>query len=217
MSAGVREAVAATARLLVNAGLVEGFGHVSARLPDGGFVITSTGPLALQTAESVAVPGAGETPLEVPLHAAIYAVRPDVGAVCRTHSPYAVSWGARGEVPPLVHGLGLLAGEIASWDGTDLVVDAAAATAAAASLGAADCLLPRGNGLVCCGPDLGTAAVRAWFAEERARVALQAGPGAPPLAGPERERRGRHVAAELPRARQWLAHRFGDGTERPFG
>lgn len=209
--ADARAAVAAAARLVAAAGLAEGFGHVSARAGDA-FVITSTAPLALQGTQDVEVPGAPghATPLEAPLHAAVYAARPDVRAIVRTHSPGAVAWGARGEVPPLVHGLGVLAGRVVVGPGADLVADPDEAAAAAASLGDADCLLPRANGAVCTAPDLPTAVVRAWFLEERARVALAAGPEALPLDGEELRARLRHVPAETLRAWRWLCLRFSD-------
>lgn len=206
--------VARAARLLARAGLVEGFGHVSART-DGGFVITSTAPLAGMRPSDVAPAGAPDRPLETPLHAAVYRARPDVAAICRTHSPAAVAWGARGQVPPVVHGLGGLSGTIAAGPDTDLVVDADAGDAAAAALGEADILLPRANGAVCTGESLRVALVRAWFLEERARVALDAGPSARPLDDDELRARSRHFPAETARAWQWLAVRY-PGADDPI-
>ncbi len=206
--------VARAARLLAAAGLVEGFGHVSAR--DGeGFVITSTAPLGTMRPEDVAGPGAPDRPLETPLHAAVYAARPDVGAICRIHSPAAVAWGARGQAPPPVHGLGLLAGSVATGDDTDLVTGDDAAARAAAALGDADVLLPRANGAVCTGRDLPEACVRAWFLEERARVALDAGPSARPLDADELAARSRHLPMEIARAWRWLAWRFPGADADP--
>ena len=48
----LKSQVALTATMLVRAGLVQGFGHVSARTR-GGFFITSTNPLANSVAENV--------------------------------------------------------------------------------------------------------------------------------------------------------------------
>lgn len=212
--APVAAQVARAARMLAAAGLVEGFGHVSARAPEG-FVITSTAPLGAMRAEDVGPPGSPDRPLETPLHAAIYRARPDVAAVCRTHSPAAVAWGARGQAPPLVHGLGGLSGAIACGPATDLVTDGPSGDAAAAALGGADVLLPRANGAVCTGESLEIALVRAWFLEERARVALDAGPSARPLDDDELRARARHFPAETARAWQWLAMRF-PGADDPI-
>ena len=205
--------VARAARLLAAAGLVEGFGHASARVA-GGFVITSTRPLGAMEAADVAPPEAPDRPLETPLHAAIYRARPDVGAICRTHSPAAVAWGARGEAPPLVHGLGGLSGAIATGAGSDLVADDASADEAVRELGEADVLLPRGNGAVCTGPDLPAACTRAFFLEERSRVALAAGPAARPLDDAALSARARHHPNETARAWRWLAWRF-PGADDP--
>lgn len=222
----MRAEVAEAARLLARAGLVDAFGHVSARLPAGGdgadaaaagFLLTSTDPLATQTEASIhrldasgavaAEGAAGGVPLEAALHAAVYAARPDVGAICRTHSRAAVVWGVRGTVPPLLHGLGGLAGAVAAWGGdADLVTTAAQGAAVADGLGAADCLLVQANGNVATGATLRQAAVRAWFLEERARVALEAGLEASPLT--DLDHRSRHFAAEEARAWRWLQEAF---------
>lgn len=210
------EAVATAARILSRSGLVEAFGHVSARAGDG-FLLTSTDPLGTQSAASIHTLDAagavvakgldGGVPLEAPLHAAIYAARPDVGAICRTHSPAAVVWGVRGAVPPLPHGLGGLSGAVAvSTEDTDLVVTAGQGAATAVALGAADCLLVQANGNVATGATLSQATVRAWFLEERARVALEAGLEASPLT--DLEARARHFAAEEVRAWRWLQETY---------
>jgi len=210
-------ALAAVARLVARAGLVEAFGHVSAREGDE-LLITPTSPLlaagehdviTLDRAGAVVAGDAAALPLEAPLHVAIYAARPDVGAICRTHSPHAAAWAARHAEPPLIHGLGLLAGRVALHGETDLVTTREAAVAAAEALGRADCLLLRANGAVAVGEDLRQAAVRACFLEQRARLADTA-PGAAPLDESERSARSRHVPAETVRAWRWLALAHGD-------
>ena len=212
-------AVASTARLLARAGLVEGFGHVSAREGEG-FLLTSTRPLGAAgtedvhalDAEGAAAPGAEDVPLEAPLHACIYAGRADVGAICRTHSPAAVAWGARDTAPPLLHGLGALAGEVRTCSRTDLVADRPAAEEATAALGAADCLVLRANGCLATGTDLAEAAVYAYFLEGSGAGSrgggrdrkgdVRRGATRPSLAG--RPPRGK-------RASRWLVWKFGDG------
>ena len=217
-----REGVASAARLLAAAGLVEGFGHVSIRVP-GGFLITTTDPLGEAGADRVlaiaadreAAPAAEGVPLEVPLHAAIYSARPDVAAICRTHSPAMVAFGARAEVPPLCHGLGGLAGDVRLHAVTDLIAFREAGEDAAASLGVADCLILRANGGIATGPDIGRACVRAYFLEERCKVALAAGPAAVELSDSDTAARSRWYAPEAARAWRWLQWRFGDGPVVP--
>ena len=175
--------VAEVARIVSRAGLVEAFGHVSARSGDR-FLITPTRPLGGTTesdvleidAEGRPVGEAEDVPLEAALHAAVYAAREDVGAIVRTHSPAAVAAGASGEVPPLVHGLGGLAGEVAICDRIDLVSDAGAGEQVAGALGPASNLLLRGNGSFSVGTDLAEAAVKALYLEERCLVGGQTKP-----------------------------------------
>lgn len=210
--------VASTARLLAAAGLVEAFGHVSARDGAHRFTITATTPLGAAADDTVlGCDAAGEPvgsgaglPLETPLHAAIYASRPDVGAIARVHGSAIVAAGARPEVPAVAHGLGGLSGRVASWTDPQLVIDGERAAAAAAALGPADCLLIRGNGAVVTAPDLARAAVRAWFLEERCRVYAAAGTE---LSAAELDERSAHYPAETARAWAWLRWRFGDGRE----
>jgi ribulose-5-phosphate 4-epimerase/fuculose-1-phosphate aldolase len=220
---GTRPAeVAEAARIISTAGLVEAFGHVSARTP-GGFMITTTLPLGAAGeadvhelgADGAPAAGAGESvaglPLEAPMHAAIYAARPDVSAICRTHSPAAVRAGARGSVPPLLHGLGGLAGEIALCDRTDLVTDLEAARAVADALGGADCLLIRANGSVATGATLAGAVVRARYLEERCVV----GEGADPDSGldpVELSSRSKWFEKESARAWAWMRWRYAGET-----
>jgi ribulose-5-phosphate 4-epimerase/fuculose-1-phosphate aldolase len=207
--------VALAARIITGAGLVEAFGHVSVRSGEG-FLITSTRPLGaagkddvhLVDRDGVASGHAVDVPLETPMHAAVYAAREDVNAICRTHSPAAVRAGARGEVPPLVHGLGGLAGEVTVSGRTDLVTDGEAGREIAADLGRADCLLIRGNGSIATGRSLAEAVVRARYLEERCLVGqgLDRGDG---WRAVELEPRARWFEKETTRAWAWMRWRYG--------
>lgn len=206
--------VAAAARVVSGAGLVEGFGHVSARSGDG-FLITATRPLGSagpddihrMDADGRPPAGAADVPLEAPMHAAIYAARPDVGAVCRTHSPAAVVAGSRGEIPPLVHGLGGLAGEVRLCGRTDLVTDLQTGGEIAAALGDAQCLLIRGNGALAVGQDLAEAVVRSRYLEERCLVGERSDPGSGWTAT-ELDPRSRWFEKEMARAWAWMRWRY---------
>jgi len=223
---GTATAVASVARLIARAGLVEAFGHVSAREGEE-MVITSTAPLAVSAASSThrlpiaagGSPGSNDetVPLEWPLHAAIYRAREDVGAICRIHPRAAVALGTRGLSPRLIHGLGGLAGEIVLADSVQLVTAEPAADLLAAALGGANCALIRGNGALATGSGLEQAAVRAWFLEERCRIALQAGPEAIELSGSEAAQRRVWHEAEAARAWRWLEVEFAEpGRNRPL-
>ena len=217
MSAELKAEVAATARMLAAAGLVEAFGHVSARLDTGGFLITPTLPMLDAVGGTViTVDGTGTVvdnpanaaPLETPLHAAVYRARADVAAICRGHGPAMVAWGVSVEDLPLRHGLGAIAGvTIPVHPDFDLIASAESGDRAVATLGSHHGALLRANGGFAVGADLLEAATRLWFMEERARVVLAAAPSA----GSDIEwgHRLTHTGAELRRAKAWFAARFG--------
>jgi HCOMODA/2-hydroxy-3-carboxy-muconic semialdehyde decarboxylase len=218
------EQLAYAGRLIARAGLVEAFGQVSVRRPEGGgFLLTPATPLLDTQAEQVIqLDGAGRVmdgqkalcPLEAPLHAAIYSACHDVAAICRTHSPAATIWASRGEVPPLMHGLGGLSGVVTFHHEPQLVATLEAGRAAAGDLGAYDCLLLHANGAVCTGATLPEVVVRAWYLEERSRVAEHA-TRARALTDSEAVLRARHYEAEGKRAWEWLKLRFGEQKSAP--
>ena len=206
--------VAEAARIVANAGLAEAFGHVSARAGDG-FLITSTKPMGAAGdadihrigADSAAEAGAQDVPLETPLHTAVYEARADVGAICRTHSPAAVAAGAAEVVPPLVHGLGGLAGEVVLCGRVDLVTDPEAGREVAAALGPASCVLIRGNGSIAVGGSLAEAVVRARYLEERCLVGEGLSPGQA-LDAESLAVRSKWFEAEMVRTWAWMRWRY---------
>lgn len=220
----VRAGVARTARMAAAAGLVEAFGHVSARLPGGGLAITSTRPLhsardedvVVLDADGTPVSGAlGDVPLETWLHHGVYAARPDVRAIVRGHPRSVVAWGVGGLELPVLHGLGLLAGRrVPVHHDVELVSDTGRAAAAAAALGQAQALVLRANGALAVGGDLLEAVTRLYALEERALVALTAraarvAPGDTQDWGT----REQDSAVEMHRACRWFAERFAPREE----
>ena len=225
-----RRDVASTARMLVAAGLVEAFGHVSARTPSG-FLITSTRPMSEATAEDVisvesGVPVSGpvdELPLETPMHDAIYRARPDVHAICRGHPPQTVVWGIVPERLPLLHGLGGVAGAVVQVHSEiELVKSPEEGAAVADTLGEDYSVLLQANGCLSVGSDLLEAATRLWFLEERARVAVQARSARIGATGHRRKEWKQRLGdsgAELVRAKQWMHRTYApiSGNEREAG
>jgi L-fuculose-phosphate aldolase len=139
-------------------GLVRGTeGNVSARA--GELVAVSPTSLAyetlrpedisLVTAAGELVNGRGPS-VELPLHLAVLAARPDVGAVVHTHSPHAT---ARRLVPVA--------------EGRSGTAELGAAVVAAAGNG--DAVVMLDHGPVCFGTDLAEALERAFALEEAAR------------------------------------------------
>lgn len=214
----LRAEVAATARMLARAGLLEAFGHVSARTT-GGMLITSTQPLAEATADDVIVFEDGRavggpvdhTPLEVPMHAAVYEARADVHAICRGHPPAAVAWGVGTDDVPLLHGLGGMAGErVRVHPDIRLIKDAESGSAVAATLGGDTCVVLRANGALAVGPTLIEAATSLWYLDERAGVALAAPEDVVPAEASVWQERLGDSAAEMRRATAWFTATFGE-------
>ena len=209
-----RTRVAATARMVARAGLTEAFGHVSARLGDG-MAITSVRPFVNAVPEDVILvddlhdppSGGGTAPLEVPMHAAVYLARDDVGAICRGHPRSVVAWGIGTDELPLLHGLGGLAGiTVLVHDDVELISTLDQARDVAETLGGNHAVLLRANGCLAVGAELLEAVTRMYFLEERARVALTA-----PIEQPPGRWGARFAdsAKELPRAMAWMDAAFG--------
>lgn len=208
--------VAYTARMLAAAGLVEAFGHVSMRLDEERFLITSTLPMLDASAETILTVDVngevlenpvGAAPLEIPLHAAVYSERREVNAVCRGHGRAMVAWGVTENDIPLLHGLGAIAGTtIPVHVDLDLISNVESAQSVVATLGDHHCALLKANGGFAVGADLLEAATRLWYMEERAQVAL----AAPTTERPEGDwpHRLTHTAVELTRAMAWFEARF---------
>jgi HCOMODA/2-hydroxy-3-carboxy-muconic semialdehyde decarboxylase len=206
-------------------GLTEGFGHLSARLESGFLITPALAPGLARPNDLIVVAGDGGTlheakgrkpALETPLHLAIYRARPDVGALCRTHSPWAVAWGLRAQPFRPTHGFGLMLGEKVPYhrDG-DLITSPRAGASAASALGASRALFLKGNGLVVTGATIREAVIRALFLEEACRATLCAGrvpPGAR-FSKDQREARSKWHDAEL--ARAWGYYSARASTRHP--
>lgn len=204
------EEVASAARAFARLGYVHAFGHVSRRLGSA-VLITPTRPgmARLRGADVLELdlagdPPRGTCPIEAPLHLAIYAARPDVAAICRTHAPHASSWAPARPMPPVLHGFGGIVAAIGRFDDPDLVHDRTRGGQAAASLGAGDALMLSGNGVLTVGSSLAEAAARMWSLEERCREALRQGAEGRPLDAAALQARGRWYPAEVERVWLWL-------------
>ena len=177
-------------RILAGLGVLDGFGHVSARHPDRAdrYLLSRSLAPELVTRDDVmtfdfastAQDGDGRTPyLERFIHGAIYARRPDVHAVVHSHSPSVVPFAASSvRLRPVYHMSGFLrAGapvfEIRSRFGmTDMLVRNDAQGAALADALATDAIvLMRGHGFCAVGDSVQSAVYRAVYTQ--ANAALQ--------------------------------------------
>lgn len=188
--------VIAACRILSQQGLVQGFGHVSARIPDSElFVLTPRVGLALVeekdllvlNLEGEVVRGKKPAPFETPLHTAIFNARKEVGAIARVHSRKANMFSVTDRKIEPVHNHGsFFSGGVPVFAKTDLVSTPGLGAEVAAALGDKPAILLRGNGQVTVGKSIPEAVIMAIYLEEAADIlygALQI--GAPTLLSAE--------------------------------
>ena len=170
------DGVIEAARVLAMLGLVDAFGHVSARAGDA---LLITPPAALDQAEGadlVPVPlDAADLPPGAPpetwLHLAVYRARPDVAAIARAQPEATLAVGADAtELAPLHGQAAWLGRRIPVHPVPRLLRTAQLAAAAAATLGEADAMVLRGNGAVTTGSDPGIAVARMHLLATTCRV-----------------------------------------------
>ncbi len=187
------EDLVAAGRILVNQGVLDGFGHVSVRHPKDPtrFLMARSVAPALVVADDIVehdldgngIDAKGRTLfLERFIHAEVYRARPDVMAVVHSHSPATIPFGAS-QVPmrAMFHNSAFLAAgvpvfEIRKAGGmTNMLVGSGAlGKALAEALGDKPAVLMRGHGNVVVGPSIQLAVFRAVYLEVNARLQLQA-------------------------------------------
>jgi HCOMODA/2-hydroxy-3-carboxy-muconic semialdehyde decarboxylase len=170
------EAVVEAARVLAALGLVDAFGHVSARVGDALLVTPPTALDRVAGSDLLTVPlDAVDLPPGAPpetwLHLAVYRARPDVAAVARAQPEATLAVGvSRTELLPLHGQAAWLGRRVPVHPVPRLLRTAELATAAAATLGEADAMVLRGNGGVTTGTDPGSAVARMHLLATACRV-----------------------------------------------
>jgi ribulose-5-phosphate 4-epimerase/fuculose-1-phosphate aldolase len=187
-AAAIDDLVAA-GRILVDQGVLDGFGHVSMRHPKdpNRFLMSRSLAPALVTADDVMefdldsnpVDAKGRTTfLERFIHGEIYKARPDVMAIAHSHAPSVIPFTVS-QVPmkAMFHNSAFLAAgvpvfEIRKSAGMTnmLVGNGELGKALAASLADKPVVLMRGHGYVATGPTVPIAVFRAVYTEVNARL-----------------------------------------------
>jgi HCOMODA/2-hydroxy-3-carboxy-muconic semialdehyde decarboxylase len=180
-------------RVLAEFGVLDGFGHVSARDPNNPnrFLMSRSLAPALVTADDIMAfdldgnaidPRGRSVFLERFIHSEIYKARPDVMSVVHTHSPGVIPFSVT-QVPlrPMYHNAAFLAAGAPVWDirkefgETDMLVrDGARGKSLADVLGDKPVVLMRGHGDVTVGPSVKMAVFRAYYTDVNARLQSQA-------------------------------------------
>jgi ribulose-5-phosphate 4-epimerase/fuculose-1-phosphate aldolase len=181
-------------RILAARGVVDAFGHVSARHPENParFLLARSMAPELVTADDVLVfeadsePVAGETRkpyLERFIHGEIYKARPDVNAVVHSHSPSVIPFGVSSvQLRPIYHMAGFLSGGAPVFDINDrfgcctdmLVRNHDQGAELAKTLGNKNIALMRGHGFATVGATVPMAVYRAIYTETNAALQQQA-------------------------------------------
>jgi ribulose-5-phosphate 4-epimerase/fuculose-1-phosphate aldolase len=193
-SAALIEALVVANHILVNEGVLDGFGHISVRhdIEPGRFLIARSMAPGLVTADDIVtcdLDGAvhdargRHTYVERFIHSEIYRARPNVMAVIHSHSPAVIPFGVTGaRLRPICHMSGFLGAntpvfEIRHFAGesSDLLIrNQALGRALADSLGTANVALLRGHGNVVVGFSIQQVVFRAIYTESNARLQSEA-------------------------------------------
>jgi ribulose-5-phosphate 4-epimerase/fuculose-1-phosphate aldolase len=180
-------------RILAQEGVVDAFGHVSARhnRDPGRFFLSRSLAPALVTPDDLieydldgrAVNANGRSQyLERFIHGEVYKARPDVRAVVHAHAPSIVPFGVS-TIPlrPVFHMAAFIGDGVPVFDIrraagiTDmLITDSARGRALAEALAARPAVLMRGHGVTVVGSSLPFAVGRSVYLELNARIQLQA-------------------------------------------
>jgi ribulose-5-phosphate 4-epimerase/fuculose-1-phosphate aldolase len=176
-------------RILAHYGVLDGFGHVSARHPEhpDRFLLSRSLAPELVTAADIMTFGADSEPvggdarqpyLERFIHGEVYRARPAVMAVVHSHSPSVIPFAASSvKLRPIYHmgsflGAGAPVFDIRRRFGcTDMLIrNVAQGAALAESLGPDAVVLMRGHGFVAVGDSVPVAVFRAMYTETNAAI-----------------------------------------------
>jgi ribulose-5-phosphate 4-epimerase/fuculose-1-phosphate aldolase len=193
VDAALIEDLVVGSRILADLGVLDAFGHVSARDPRnaGHFLMSRSLAPALVTADDIMEFDSEGNPvdargrsvfLERFIHSEIYKARPDVMAVVHTHSPGVIPFSVS-KVPlrPLYHNPAFLGAGAPVFDirtdfgQTDMLVrNKEIGKALAQVLADKSVVLMRGHGDVTVGPSVHVAVFRAYYTDVDARLQAQA-------------------------------------------
>ncbi len=223
-TANAQHIVRLAAYALVKGGLATAYGHCSMRLDDEHFLVCAAKPMSLiqPSDNGTVVPINGSLPEgvlgEVRIHQQIYRKRPDVRGVVRSMPPHVMTLSTAGVTPRRRHGFGsYFPARMPFWDSPLLIRNEDAAEGVADTLGEANAIVLRGNGVVVAADSLEQAVVLSWYLEDAARIEWQllaAGLGDSPTMTND-QARARAVTAGGIFERMWqhLIQGYPDGAD----
>jgi len=189
----LKEELVTANRILAREGVVDSFGHVSARHPDnpGRFLLSrARAPDCIEesdimefTLEGEPVDAGSRAPyLERFIHGGLYEARADVFSVVHNHSPSVIPFGVTGrKLMPLLHMCANIGHAVPIWDSRDkfgdtaLLVDSVAmGRDLARAMGAGRTVLMRGHGATILGTTIRQAVFISIYLELNAKLQMQA-------------------------------------------
>ena len=213
--AQLKKDITSACRILSKQKLVQGFGHVSARIPNSElFLLTPRVSLALVTEDELLtmnfkgerIEGSGAVPFEAWLHTAIMRDNRRINAITRIHARVANIFSVTDRNLEPVHNHGsFFSGGVPVFHTPDLISSEKLGEAVVQALGEKPAILLRGNGQVTVGRTIPEAVMMAIYLEEAAEVlfgALQIGTPIP-LSAQESSQRKVEALPPVDMERAW--------------
>src|SRR5918996_4230748 len=222
----LRQDIISACRILSHQRLVEGFGHVSARIPNSDrFLMTPRIGLAMVAEDTLLtlnlsgqiVEGQHSAPFEAWLHTAIMKARPEVNAITRIHARVAAMFSVTDRKLEPVHNHGsFFSGGVPVFSTPDLISTQPLGEELVKTLDDSPAVLLRGNGQVTVGKSIPEAVMMAIYLEEAAQIlygALQIGTPIPLTSGESAQRQREALTpVDMERAWNYFKSRIGKGN-----
>ena len=218
-----RKDLISACRILTDKKLVEGFGHVSARIsgtegflltPRIGLALVQESDLLIMGQDGQVVEGRQPVPSEAWLHTAIMKAKPSVNAITRIHARTANIFSVTDRKLEPVHNHGsFFVGGVPVYATPDLVTTPQLGAEVAQTLGDGPAVLLRGNGQVTVGRTIPEAVMMAIYLEEAAEIlygAMQIGKPIPLTSDESKQRQLEALPpVDLERAWNFFKNRSG--------
>ncbi len=167
----LREDFVTACHILVNENVAEAAFNVSCRLPGGRMMAHPITSPTRVTVDNIQIYEPGAALKDYKAHPAIYAARPDVGAIVHTHPPYAIAFGTLNEEFRPIHHYGApFHGKIATYASPGQTKSEDRAGDIARALGPGCALLQQGHGTIVVGKDLKEALLLTLYLEEAFKI-----------------------------------------------
>lgn len=184
----LKKDIISACRILSDKKLIEGFGHVSARIPDSdlflmtpriGLALVKETQLLTMNLKGEVIEGSQPAPSETWLHTAIMKAKPEINAITRIHARIANMFSVTDRKLEPVHNHGsFFAGGVPVFHKPDLITTEKLGKEVVQTLGDGPAVLLRGNGQATVGRTIPEAVMMAIYLEEAAEIlygALQIG------------------------------------------